>query len=313
MGPAPFTPLPVEWLERMATRTSGSSRDGAERTSERTVAIPLDRERQLTYTEYGCPDGVPVVFLHGTPGSRRLGQLFDTVAEAFGVRVLAPDRPGYGRSTPWPARSIRDAGQFVSTVLDDAGVPSAGLIAFSGGGPYALAAAATRPGRIDRADIVAGPTPPDVSEETPAMQRLLAGLATKTPFVLRGLFRGQTWLADRLDPSFVVAQYTTEGNAESVSDDVAEIVKADFVEAFARRRQGAVTEFRNTATDWGIDFGEIDTEVHLWHGTNDTNVPIADVRRLGTRIPTAQLHVLDDADHLQTLLRSVPEVLETYR
>lgn len=275
--------------------------------------VPVDSDRQIAYAEYGCADGVPVVFLHGTPGSHRTGALLEAEAQEHGVRVLAPERPGYGRSSPWPNRSVRDAGDFVTPILDDADVEIAGLIAFSGGGPYALATAATESVRVNRVDIVSGATPPAISTETPATQRLLAGLATTTPFVLRGLFRGQAWFADRFDPSFVVAQYTAKGNAKTVPDAAAEIMKEDFVEAFNHHRSGAVTEFRNTATEWGIDFGEIDSEVALWHGENDTNVPIGGVRRLKRKIPNAELHVLDDTDHLQTLLRSIPDIMEEYR
>ncbi|EMA31547.1 alpha/beta fold hydrolase [Natronobacterium lacisalsi] len=295
----------------MTTRPHNPSPRGTAPFVGRTVS--LDDGRQLAYAEYGCPKGVPVVFLHGTPGSRRLGVAFETIAEDLGVRLLSPDRPGYGRSSPWPDRSIDDAGEFVGALLDDADVGTAGIVGFSGGCPYALAAAASLPERIDRVDVVAGATPPDVSEATPAMQRFLAGLATTAPVVLRGLFRGQALLADHLAPSFVVDQYTAADTGEPVPDDVAEIVKADFLEAFARHRRGAVTEFRNTATDWGIDFADIDSRVHLWHGENDTNVPIEDARRLETRISTAELHVLEDADHLRTLLRGVPRLLEDYR
>ena len=277
------------------------------------LTASLDEDRHLAYTEYGCSDGAPVVFLHGTPGSHRLGALFETVAREQGIRLLAFERPGYGHSTPWPSRSLRDAGTVVSAVLDDANVERAGLVAFSGGGPHALATAVTRPDRVTRVDIVSGAVPPDISEGQPATQRLLAGLATRTPTVLRGLFRGQAWLATRLDPSLVVSQYTAEGGAESVSDDTAAVVRADFVTAFARHRSGAVIDFRNTASDWGIDLDALEPDVYFWHGDNDTNVPIDGVRRFAAQLPTAQLRVLDDADHLQTLLQAVPEVFPTHR
>ncbi|MGM0388520.1 MAG: alpha/beta fold hydrolase [Natrinema limicola] len=273
----------------------------------------LDEGRQLADTEYGCSDGVPVVFLHGIPGSCRLGALFETVAREQGIRLLAFERPGYGYSTPWPSRSLRDAGTVVNAVLNDANVERAGLVAFSGGGPHALATAVTQPDRVTRVDVVSGAVPPDVSEEQPATQRLLSGLATRTPTLLRGLFRGQAWLAARLDPSLVVSQYTAAGGAESVPDDTAAIVQADFVTAFARHRSGAVTDFRNTASDWGIRLDDLETDLCFWHGENDTNVPIDGVRRLAAQLPTAQLRVLDDADHLQTLLRAVPEVFSAHR
>lgn len=278
--------------------------------SHRTNVVQSDGTRRITYAEYGRPDGVPVVFLHGTPGSHRLGALLETAAQDHGVRVLAPDRPGYGHATPWPDRSVHDAAAFLLPVLDDAGVRTAGLIAFSGGAPYALSVAATRPDRINRVDVIAGVTPPSVSEGTPAIVRLLTGLATTTPSVLRGLFRGQTWLAKRLAPAFVVGQYTA--NDETVPDTAARIVKDDFVESFTNHRSGAVTEFQDTATDWNIDFNAIDADVSVWHGEHDTNVPIKGARRLVREIPTGELSVIDDADHLGTLLRSIPRVVERH-
>lgn len=290
-----------------------SSRRGGLRPDDRTTVVRLDDERRLAYAEYGCPDGTPVVFLHGTPGSRRLGAVFETSARVHGVRVLAPDRPGYGRSTPWLDRSLADAATVVEAVLDDAGVERAGLVAFSGGAPHALATASVCPDRLTRVDIVAGATPPSVTETTPAVQRLLALGATTVPTVLRGVFRGQAWLAARLAPSVVVSLYTSNGRAERVPADVAELVRADFVEALRRGGWGAVTEFRQTATDWDVACDEVPVDVCFWHGTADTNVPIAGVRRFADRMPTAELRVVDGADHLRTLLRRAPTVLLRHR
>ncbi|MGQ4554896.1 alpha/beta fold hydrolase [Halobellus sp. GM3] len=268
--------------------------------------------RQIAYATYGDPDGTPVVFLHGTPGSRRLGALFHADARERGVRILAPDRPGYGRSSPRPLSGVREAGPLVRALLDDAGVERAGIIAFSGGSPFALAAAATCPERVRRVDSVAGVAPPGSTDDLPIVQRLLSGLATRAPSLLAGLLRGQAVLARRLDPSFVVAQYTTGGD-EAVPDAVASVVRDDFLEAFARTRAGVVTEFRLTAAEWGIDFEEVDADVRLWHGDDDTNVPIDGVRRLRDRLPSADLRVLEGADHLGTLLRSVDDVLGVQR
>lgn len=276
---------------------------------ERTTAT--DGDRQIVYAEYGQPNGAPVVFLHGTPGSHRLGELLHPAALAHDVRIIAPSRPGYSASSPWSNRSLRDTDDSILAVLDDAGVRTAGLVGFSGGGPHALAMASERPRRVTRVDLVSGAAPPEISAETPGLQRLLGGLATRTPAVLRGLFRGQAWAASRLDPSFVVAQYTAGGSV--VSDDTAELVRADLCEAFTRYRSGAVTDLRNAATAWGLDYEAISPEIQLWHGQIDTNVPIGDARRFAHALPGAELRVLEDTDHLQTLLRSAPDVLELHR
>ncbi|RXK51526.1 alpha/beta fold hydrolase [Halorientalis pallida] len=204
----------------MATQRREADRAESEDADAGPKTVSLDGERRLAYAEYGAPEGTPVVFCHGTPGSRRLGELFETAARERGVRILAPDRPGFGASSPWPGRSITDTARVVPAVLDDAGVGCAGLIAFSGGCPYALAAAGVCPERVERVDVIAGATPPDVGGDDSAIRRLLTGLATRTPTLLGGLFRGQTWLARRLDPSVVVGQYTDD--VESVPEPVAE-------------------------------------------------------------------------------------------
>jgi len=278
--------------------------------SPATVSLPDDRT--VAYTEYGSPDGTPVLFLHGTPGSRRLAELFDTTARSHGIRLLTLDRPGYGQSSPWPERTVRDTARIVSPVLDDADIDTAGVVAFSGGAPYAFASAATQSSRIDRLDVVAGATPPHVVGAQPPAQRLLGGMATTTPRLLRAAFRAHAWLARHRDPPFVVGQYTTGDAADVVSESAAEVVHEDFLEAFANHRTGAVTEFRHAARDWNVAFDDIDVGVRLWHGTDDTNVPLAAVRRFETVLPNAELQVVPDAGHLRTVLRSVPEIVADY-
>ncbi|WP_295717376.1 alpha/beta fold hydrolase, partial [uncultured Halovibrio sp.] len=128
---------------------SAPSSDERDRNRSETRIVRVDGEREIAYAEYGRSNGTPLVFFHGTPGSRRLGALLDRAARRHDVRVLAPERPGYGRSSPWPNRSVADAAEFVTPVLDDAGVDTARLVAFSGGGPYALSTAGAHPERGD--------------------------------------------------------------------------------------------------------------------------------------------------------------------
>ncbi|WP_251344246.1 alpha/beta fold hydrolase [Haloplanus halophilus] len=265
----------------------------------RTVSTADDR--RVAYAEYGDPDGAPVLFLHGTPGSHVLGGLFDAAATRAGVRLLAPDRPGYGRSSPWPARELPDTDAFVAPVLDDAGVGTVGAVGFSGGGPHALALAATRPDRVDAVDVVAGAPPPSLDHRPPAAQRLLVALAGTTPRLLGGLLGVQAWVAERLPPRAVVSQYTAD--VADLPDGVAERVRRDFVTALARRR-GAVTEFALLDRDWNVPLASVEPPVRLWHGDGDTNAPLAGARRLRDRLPDADLTVFDGADHLSTLLRA---------
>lgn len=296
----------------MTASTAASSRRIDEETEGGPQTIQLSGGKTLSYTEYGDPAGVPVVFLHGTPGSRLLGELFDQAANENGIRLFAFDRPGYGHSTPIAGRTVNETGTLVTTFLDHVGVDAAGLVAFSGGAPFALAAAAHSPERIQRVDIVAGATPPSAGDRPPFPQRILQGFASKTPSLLRLLFSGQRWLTARLPPSAVVSQYTTEGT-EHVPSTAAEIVHRDFLEAFACSQQGVVTEFALASRDWHIPLTQIESPVCFRHGSRDVNVPVGGVRCLATELPTAELRVLDGADHLGTLLEERADILAHHR
>ncbi len=61
----------------------------------RTVALP-DR-RLLEFADFGDPSGRPVVALHSVVHAHPLWALADEAARRHGIRLIAPDRPGYAR------------------------------------------------------------------------------------------------------------------------------------------------------------------------------------------------------------------------
>ncbi|QWC19073.1 alpha/beta hydrolase [Halorubrum sp. 2020YC2] len=250
-----------------------------------TDARILSDGRTLAYATAGDPDGRPVVVHHGTPGSRLFGALLSAPATAAGVRVLVPDRPGYGRSSPPPAEwSWGDWGDDVGELLDWESVDRAGVLGFSGGGPFALAAADND--RVARTGLVSSVVPP--------AENALATLAA-VPFALRAAFRISKALASVAGPDAVVSQYTDRSLSESVADAVA----ADFHEALARGA-GAVERENRAFASASFDPGPAGVPLRAWHGTGDENTPLAPVRSLvGERGGTLETV---EADHLGTLL-----------
>ena len=286
-------------------RASGSSVADGQRRSVGSARVSVGG-RAVAYAEYGDPAGQPVVGLHGTPGSRRFGGMFAPAAAEQGVRLLAIDRPGYGDSAAWPERSLTDIGDVVAGVLDDVGVERAGVIGVSGGGPHALAVAATHPDRVTSVDVLSGATPPS-SGPTPFSQRLLAGIASATPRLFRGLFGLQAWIADHVSPSVFLSQYT-EREVDAFDERIVDHLTAEFVAAVGGGRPGVATEFRLLGEPWEFDVAAVDRPVRLWHGQADTNVPLAGVRQLSQRLTEGELRTVD-GDHLSTLLACRGRVL----
>jgi pimeloyl-ACP methyl ester carboxylesterase len=258
-------------------------------------AVTVDGHR-VAYAEHGDPEGTPVVAFHGMPGSRAFGALYDDHARDCGVRVLAFDRPGYGVSADWPDYDAADAPRVVAALLDDAGVDTAGLLAFSGGTPHALATAAALSDRIRAATVVAGAVPPGCADSLPRVQRVLGALAAHTPRLLGGLLRAQAWAADRSDPEFVAAQYATDGT-DHLPADVLAATKRDFLQALDGGAAGLVRESRQAVRDWPLDLDAVDCEVAWFHGSRDENVPLAGARACVDALPDATLTILD-TDHL---------------
>ncbi|GAB7009753.1 alpha/beta fold hydrolase [Halorubrum trueperi] len=253
----------------------------------------LSDGRTLSFATGGDPNGRPVVVHHGTPGSRLFGALLAESATEAGVRILVPDRPGYGRSSPPPAGwTWRDWPNDLAELLDAESIDRAGVVGFSGGGPFALAVA--NGGRATRVGLISTVVPPT--------ENALSALGS-VPFALRAVFRLSKALASVVGPAPVVSQYTDR----SVSDSVAEAVDADFHEALRRDARAVERENRAFASA-SFDPALPDVPVRFWHGTRDENTPLPPVRTL-VRESAATLTTVE-TDHLGTLLDGQRDALE---
>ncbi|MFC4405621.1 alpha/beta hydrolase [Haloarchaeobius iranensis] len=280
---------------------------GTTATATATTATTTDG-RTVAYAEYGAADGTPVVFLHGTPGSHVLGRLFDDVARERDCRIVAPARPGYGDSDPAPDATVADIADDLVAVLDHAGVERAPVVGFSGGAAVAIALAGRHPNRVEAVHSVSGVAPPSLRTEQPAVQRLLETLATRTPRLLSGLVRGQSWVADRGSPSVVVSQYTDSEGAAALSEAQAETFRRDFVVGVGPQRTGFVTETRRFGHTWPVQPAELSVPLHCWHGDRDANVPVADARRVADAADGVL--TVRDADHATALVECRAALLD---
>jgi pimeloyl-ACP methyl ester carboxylesterase len=98
--------------------------------------------RQLAYTDIGDPGGRCVVFFDGAPMSRLHLVGMEGQFAAQGLRVVSPDRPGYGGSSPQVGRSMADWPKDVAALVDALGIDRFMVAGHSSGGPYAVACAA---------------------------------------------------------------------------------------------------------------------------------------------------------------------------
>jgi pimeloyl-ACP methyl ester carboxylesterase len=121
--------------------------------------LTLRDGRRLAYSELGDPTGIPIIHHHGMPGSRLEHQAEPDFYRSMGVRVITPDRPGYGLSDPNPGRLLLDWPSDVAELADSLGIARFGVLGLSGGGIYALACGAAIPHRLTDVVVTGCPGP----------------------------------------------------------------------------------------------------------------------------------------------------------
>lgn len=132
--------------------------------------LELRGGRRLGFAEYGRPDGEPCFYFHGHPGSRFEAEVAHEVAAGAGIRVLALDRPGYGRSDFEPNRTILSWSRDVEAVADQLRLERFAVLGASGGGPYALACGHALPERVRRIGLISSIAPYQATGVTRGMR-----------------------------------------------------------------------------------------------------------------------------------------------
>ena len=106
-----------------------------------TLRRPPHRGLTVSLADVGSPTGLPVIVFLGLGCVRYLIALYDEMAEALGLRLIAIDRWGMGRTgdVDTEKRGMQAWAAICEEVLDVMGIKEVGVMAHSAGAPYSLA------------------------------------------------------------------------------------------------------------------------------------------------------------------------------
>jgi pimeloyl-ACP methyl ester carboxylesterase len=257
----------------------------------------LPDERRLSFAEYGAPDGSPVLFFHGAPGSSHIHADMSEMAAKRNIRLIAADRPGYGLSDQKQGHTLTSWADDIAVLTDALGLDNFSIIGFSMGSIYALACADRLPHRVRKMALAGAIAPldaPGVTEEMSATISGLYTLAQTRPYELAGIFAilAQT-------PSALLAAMS----ASSVEADRIALQNrcAEFETEYTRALRGGVVgmaaDFILASKDWGFRPDNIGTEIEFWYGTADCNTPPAMTNYLTSILPNSRCHKLPNEGH----------------
>jgi len=176
-----------------------------------------------------------VVVLHG--GHLRAGTpLGESGLATAGFRVIAPSRPGYGRTLPSVGPGPREFADVLAGLLDRIAPGPLCVLGISAGGPAAVALAETRQDHVARLVLVSARSPlPFPTGATRAVARVVfrPGVERVTWALTRGLLR----LAPRLALTLLTGSLSSAPAREVLADlDPGE--RAELAGTFRSMRSG---------------------------------------------------------------------------
>lgn len=247
--------------------------------------------RILGYAEFGDPSGTPVLFFHGFPASRLEGNMLGDACLKVNIRLIVPDRPGFGLSEPRPARSFLDWPADVSGLAGHLGLYRFGILAASGGTPYALACALRIPEHVKAIGLVSPMSPlhyHEVLSQMRADQRMLYRRTARCPMLARTALTKCMHEAD-MDFPAVMSRLMSDGFAADTSvlhtPRIQEMLHANLNEAFCQGVEGAVQELRLWSKPWQLQWQDIRHNVFIWQGRRDTVTPPIMAEKLASLLP----------------------------
>ena len=277
--------------------------------------------RRLAVTELGDPDGVPIVFHHGTPQAAVPFGILERPAAERGLRTITYSRPGYGRSTPrqdaTTTATVADDAADTATILDALGIDTFVTLGWSGGGPRALACAALLPGRCLAATSGVGIAPPDAEgldqlagmgpENVAEYTAVAAGSDALTAFLEE--FGTPMLNATADDIARELGGLLPPVDRAAMTGELADYLAAASQHAGAQGIVGWRDDDLTHSRPWGFDLGAIEVPTAVWQGTEDLMVPFAHAQWLAAHVAGTRAHLVEGEGHV-SLLMQVGDILD---
>lgn len=292
------------------------------------VAQVTDREIVLAdgsragFAIFGDPEGRPVLALHGAPACRLMFSMCDAPARRLGLKIIAPDRPGYGLS-PADARlpaTLEHRSAWLAAFATAVGLDRFAILAVSGGGPYAMAVAARLGARVHGVALVSPMGPAADYDVSPAaalaplspVHRLFFLRISQMPAVIYPASRLCS-LAVRAMPEVLFgagSRLAGDADAGILRDPaVRAALLAMTREAFRQGGRGAADDLAIYGRPWSFAMQSVTAPVVMWQGMGDRIVPQQASFQLASLLPNCRLIRLAGAGHFW-VLGAIDTVLE---
>lgn len=279
-------------------------RDPAERPLPGQVLQMGDTGRMELFSD-GPEDGRPLIFLHGMlDGMGPLLHLRDRF-HAAGYRLIAPVRPGFGRTDPVerPDQALDVVVRQVEELIARLALHAPVLLGHMAGAFYGHVIVSRLRGKVAGLVGVSGCAPIRRLSQLSAMaprQRIVAYTARFTPALLPPILRAGIAQIDGKDiDGFMSALYPPGTHEHAVIRDLglAHTIQSGYRFSVTQGHMGFATDSHYVVRDWSRHIRGDAPAVYL-HGARDPVVPCEDVERFAKTLPGTEFRRLEGAGQL---------------
>lgn len=229
--------------------------------------------------------------------------LTDRAARARGLRIIAPERPGYGLSDYRRVAVLDELAIDVGALADHLGLDRFAVLGVSGGGPHALAIAAATPDRTALLALIS-PVGPIADCATrirmSKLHRLIFTRMGRSDPACAAFFWSVRTLV-RLAPDTAyraLMQRVVASDRELLRrSEVKANLQTALKEGLRRGIKGARQDLRLFCSPWGLALEKIDVPTVIWQGSDDTIVPPPAAYLLAETLPNCRLDVVQGVGH----------------
>ena len=249
-----------------------------------------------------------MLYFHGYLSSRFEAKLLEDDAEDLGLRLLAFDRSGYGRSSYDADRSPEKSAKDVVELLDEVLQPEdrVTVMGVSGGSPYAVAFASLFPDRVQKLLLNVPYFPVAGREElfqgmSDASKQLIID-GRDNPFKTR-MTLYVVWILQRI-PHGKMLLRAGGFSAEDLAAADAHPDKISMLSHAGREgtRGGTQGPFQDMCIMGSVPLSldllkKISCGAEVWAGARDATTPSAMAKLYAATLANSNLHIVEDKGH----------------
>ncbi len=236
---------------------------------DRQAAMRLHDGRMLAWSEWGTVDGLPILFCTAAAMSGSLGFGANDLIE-FGLRLIAVDRPGLGRSDAHPTKTLASWVADICELIQANHLQSVAAVGFSQGAPFAFALA--EQGVVEAIAIVSGQdelTHPRIKPLLhPDVVQMLAAVEQDATAFEQHFSQNATWEGMW---QLIIGMSAERDRGLYLDNSFREIFQHCLQEGFSQGAQGYARDLVNAVSTWPFALEDIMIPIDLWYGSLDTS------------------------------------------